>query len=375
MSDPEPTASYLNDVYLGAGRRGELPEILASLGIETPLVVTDQNLIEQGVLDRLPIAGSVTFADVRTNPTESMAAAGAERYRNGGCDGLVSLGGGSVIDVAKGVAMLVTNSGPLEQYAHLRDGSGGLTPPFPPHIAIPTTAGSGSEVGRAALFTMASGEKLAIITHDLVPDAAICDPELTATLPPRLAAATGMDAVSHCVETFCSPRDNPTADALALDGFERGYATIEAAAAQDSSMAARHQMMITALHGALAFQKGLGAVHSLSHALGALEDPNPHHGTLNAIFLPPVLEFNAGASPEKFDALAERAGLADGAALPRAMATLLDTLPLPTSLRELGLKRPAVQACVEAAHADHSTATNPRSLDPADLADLYTAAF
>ncbi len=188
-------------------------------------------------------------------------------------------------------------------------------------IAIPTTAGTGSEVGRAALVTLADGRKVGLISPHLIPRRALCDPELTLGLPPFLTAATGLDALSHCVETFLSPRINPPAEAIALDGAGRLWRNIERAVADGSDKQARWEMMMGSLEGGLTFQKGLGAIHALSHALGALKEPSLHHGTLNAILLPPVLRFNAPVAAAKYARLAEAIGLLSGQTLRAPLTT------------------------------------------------------
>lgn len=375
MSLPRPNGSYLNHVYLGAGRASVVPDLLADLGIERPLVVTDRWLVAEGFVDRLGLDDPAVFDAVETNPTEAMVHAGVDAFREHDCDGTVAVGGGSPIDVAKAVGILVEHPPPLADYAIVNDGVERITRSLPPIVAVPTTAGSGSEVGRAALVTVASGEKLGFLGEELLPRAAVCDPELTAPMPPALTAGTGMDALSHCVETFCSPRENPTADALALDGLERGYRAITLAVEEGTDLDARRDMMVCSLHGGLAFQKGLGAVHSLSHPLGALDDVELHHGTLNAVFLPHVLRFNAEACPEKFGTVAERIGLDDPAALPDAVSELNRTLGLPESLHEMGVDFDALEPLVPKAVNDHCTPTNPRPLNEDDARSLYVAAW
>ncbi len=196
--------------------------------------------------------------------------------------------------MAKAVALLVAHPPPLAQYAMVEGGVARITPAVAPLIAIPTTAGTGSEVGRGGLITLADGRKLGLVSPHLIPKVAICDPELTLGLPPLLTAATGMDALAHCLETFLSPRVNPPAEAIALDGLGRAARHIERAVSDGADREARWQMMTASMEGAMAFQKGLGAVHAMSHPMGALREPSLHHGTLNAVVLPAVLRFNEG---------------------------------------------------------------------------------
>ncbi|MCZ7644047.1 MAG: iron-containing alcohol dehydrogenase [Planctomycetota bacterium] len=263
-----PTFSYLNDVYLAFGVAAKLPEILERHGIRRPLVVTDAGLVRLGYVDRLGLKDPAVFDAVQTNPTEASCRAGLARFREAGCDGLVALGGGSPIDLAKCVALGAHHEGPLESFSIGAGGMARITGRVPPLLAIPTTAGSGSEVGRAALLTLDDGRKLGFISPHLLPKAALCDPELTFDLPPLLTAATGMDALSHAVETFLSPRENPAADALALEGLRFGYAHIRHAVGDGRDREARRAMMLCSVLSGLAFPKSLGAVHSLSHPLG-----------------------------------------------------------------------------------------------------------
>jgi 4-hydroxybutyrate dehydrogenase len=370
-----PTISYLTNIYFETGAVGLLADVLAQHAITRPLIVTDDGLVSLGMLDRLPIKDATIFSDVQTNPTEANVLAGLKAYREGQCDGLVALGGGSPIDCAKGIALLVTHPEPLEQYAFLEGGLTKITGAKPPLIAVPTTAGSGSEVGRAALLTMSSGRKLAIISGHMIPSAVISDPDLTAGMPPNLTAASGMDAITHCVEVYCSRKINPVADAIALDGLDRGMKAIKTATQNGSDINARSEMLMCALEGGLGFQKGLGLIHSLSHPLGALEEKRLHHGTLNAIFLPHVLEFNMDACPEKMDAMARVMGLNTREDLPDAFRKLMNELGLPLSLGELGLTEDDVTPLAAAAFADHSTPPNPKDATEADCLALYKAAL
>jgi alcohol dehydrogenase class IV len=279
------------------------------------------------------------------------------------------------MDCGKAIALLVNHRPPVEQYAFIEGGLSRITANRPPVVCVPTTAGTGSEVGRAALLTMASGRKLAIVSPRMIPDAAVCEPLLTLGLPPLLTAATGMDAVSHCVETFCSPRYNPVADAIALDGLARACGNIGQAVAHGDDEDARTEMMMAALQGGLTFQKGLGAVHALSHPLGGLEQRRLHHGTLNAVFLPHVLAFNAPACPEKIARIAGVVGVNDPCDLPRHFTDLVARLGLPTRLRDMGVTRDEALTLAPDAARDHCAATNPRPLDEQDCRELLDAAY
>jgi alcohol dehydrogenase class IV len=363
-----PEIAYLTDIYLGSGKVAVVPELLARFGVSRPLIVTDATLVELGMVRRLGIVD--VFDGTETNPTEANLGACLALYRERGCDGIVAFGGGASLDLAKLVGMMAVHEPPLEQYAILKGGTRRIGSTPPPLIAVPTTAGSGSEVGRAALLRLDSGRKLGFLSPHLLPKAAVCDPELTLSLPPRLTAATGMDAISHCVETYCSRRPNPAADAIALEGLARGWRAIRSAHADGTDLEAREQMMHCSLMGGLAFQKGLGAVHSLSHPLGALEGLRLHHGTLNALFLPPVLRFNAAACPEKMDGLARVIGVSTKE-LPVAFERLLEALGLPRRLRELGVTKEHLAPLAAQAAEDHCSATNPRRFDAAAAQRLY----
>lgn len=373
---PLPTIHYLTGVHFRVGSVALLPEVLAELGVERPLVVTDHALQELRIVDRLDVKPAAVFADVKTNPDEESAVTGVDVYHEHECDGVVAIGGGSPIDCAKCISLLVTHPGPLEQYALIRGGVGRITGNKPPLVAIPTTAGTGSEAGRGALVTMRSGVKLAVISPHIIPTVAICDPELTRGLPPLLTAATGLDAISHCVETFCSPKFNPVAEAIALDGLQRAWRNLPTAVQSGDDMSARGEMLMAALQGGLTFQKGLGFIHSLSHPLGALTHRRLHHGMLNAIFLPHVLRFNATACPEKMSRMAEAIGVGSNAeSFARASDELNQTIGLPTRLRDMGVTQEDFAGIPKAAVADHSTPTNPREVTESDCQALLDAAF
>lgn len=373
---PAPQISYLTDVYFEPGARRHLPEILTGLGIHRPLLVADQGLASAGLLEQIPgVSLERAFLEVDPNPSEANVEAGVERYRALECDGLVAVGGGSPIDCAKAIGVLATHAPPLEQYAYLRGGLGRIGAAKPPLVAVPTTAGTGSEVGRGALITFRSGRKLALLSSRLFPQAAICDPELTVGLPPLLTAATGMDAITHCVETYLSPRWNPVAEAIALDGLSRALGAIETATTWGQDLAARSEMLLAATQGGLTFQKGLGAVHCLSHALGGLAHRRLHHGTLNAILLPHVLAYNAPECSSKLARLAPLLGVPGPREVPGAFTVLAARLGLPASLRDLGAPLEEVVGVAGAAFEDHCGVTNPRALTLESCRELLRAAW
>lgn len=372
--------TYLTTIRFAPGALAGLGDDLQELNIRKPLIIADAGLERAGLIDRLrnvlPNGSDVpAFTGTQTNPTEGAVLAALDLYRSGGCDGLIAIGGGSPIDLAKGVALLSTHSGPLEGYAAILGGIPKITAAVAPLIAVPTTAGTGSEVGRAALITLDDGRKLGFISPHLIPRRAICDPELTLGLPPALTAATGMDAITHCVETFLSPRFNPPAEAIALDGLERAVKNIERAVTHGDDAAARHEMMMAALEGGLTFQKGLGAVHALSHPLGGLKQVSLHHGTLNAVLLPYVIEFNEKHCGPKYDILRQRVGIGPGANLADFFRDLNARLDMPASLAAMGVPRVTLPGIAESATKDHSSATNPRPASAGDYLAILEAAY
>lgn len=374
------TITYLTTIQFGHGVVTELAEYLDFVGLSRPLLVTDSGLVARGLVDRVMahLPGTVAtarFDGTPSNPTEDAVADALERYRAHRADGLIALGGGSSMDLAKAVALLATHDGPLEGYAAILGGVPRIGPAVAPVIAVPTTAGTGSEVGRGALITLRDGRKLGFVSPHLIPRMAVCDPDLTLELPAALTAATGMDALTHCIETYLSPKVNPPAEAIALDGAARAATWLRRAVTAPDDPEARWQMMMASLQGGMTFQKGLGAVHSMSHALGGLSEPVLHHGTLNAVTLPPVLRFNASHAEGKYAALAAALGLAPEADLARAILDLNRELGLPENLRAMGVPDAVLPTMVARAMADHCTATNPRPAGAEDFQRLFDAAM
>lgn len=370
---PSSQMIFLNRVEFGVGAVGRLPDELAAAGIARPFLVTDRGLVATGLIDRVrALVGEpcALYAEVPQNPTEAAVLDALRHYRDHGSDGLVAIGGGSPLDFAKAVALLATHELPLERYAAIHGGAA-LIAAAAPVIAIPTTAGTGSEVGRGALITLASGSKLAFASRRLLPVVALCDPSLTVSLPPMLTAATGMDAFSHCIEAYLSPRFNPVIDAILLDGAARAWRAIGRAVETPSDLEARTDMMLASIEGGLGFQKGLGAVHALSHPLGALAEPLLHHGSCNAAILPAVLRFNRPVAGQRIAELERALGLPGDAPLEVAVADLNRRLGLPCSLREMGVTTDMIPALVPGALADHSRPTNPRALNEDDIRCLY----
>jgi len=371
-----PTISYLTKVQFGAGALSDLAEVMANVGITRPLVVTDQPLVELGFVAKLGLADPIVFADIHSNPTESSVLKGLESYREHGCNGFIALGGGSPIDAAKAMAILATHDIQLEDAAYIRGGLDRITSEMPPLIAIPTTAGTGTEVGRGSLVTMASGQKLAIISPHIIPNWSIVDPELTLNLPPTLTAATGMDALSHCIETAISRVFNPVAEGIALDGLKRGWDNLKIAFENPFDIAARSEMMMCAMQGALSFQKGLGLVHSISHPLGALQQRALHHGTLNSVLMPHVLRFNEPHCRLVLGKIGEMLGIAGGVdGIAQALTTYSDSMDLPLSLSAMGVEDEDLVGIEPLAVADHCSLTNPRDVTEEAVAEVLKSAF
>jgi alcohol dehydrogenase class IV len=351
--------TYLTRVEFDEGAIAKLPATLEGLKVASPLVVTDQGLMRTGLIDRVTtlLAKRPTiFADTPANPTERAVDTAFALYGEAGCDGIVAVGGGSSIDLAKAVRLLTGHPGPLAQYTAVAGGAAKIHGGICPLIAVPTTSGTGSEVGRAAVIVTHEGRKLGIVSPFMLPSLAICDPELTYGLPPLLTAATGMDALAHCLETFMSPAVNPPADAIAMDGLKRGLGAIARAVAAGGDRPARWEMMMCALEGAMAFQKGLGAVHALSHPMGALPGLHLHHGTLNAVLLPAVLRFNREAIGPKWGVLAATLGGEPD----RAVAALAAGIGMPPGLAAMGVTDAMMDMIAGQALEDHCHATNPR---------------
>lgn len=377
---------YVTQIQFDFGAIRLLRQECERVGIGRPLIVTDAGVKAAGIVDRALAAlaggpGRTTvpvFDQTPPNPTEAAVRAATALYREQGCDGLIAVGGGSAIDCAKGVALMATHDGPLQRYATIEGGSNLITEGVAPLIAVPTTSGTGSEVARGALLILDDHRKLGFHSWHLVPKAAICDPEMTYGLPPLLTAATGMDAIAHCMETFMASAFNPPADGIALDGLARGWAHIERATRDGRDGEARRQLMSASMQGAMAFQKGLGCVHSLSHSLGGL-NPRLHHGTLNAMFLPAVVGFNAGAAnvirEDRLQRMAQAMGLRSGADIPAAIEEMNARLGLPTGLAALGVNAAQFADIVRGALADHCHKTNPREASVEDYEALLAASL
>lgn len=372
--------NYLTQIQFDFGSIKLLEQECERVGITRPLIVTDPGVkavgILQKALDALPRLKVAVFDQTPSNPTEAAVRAASEMFKQQQCDGIIALGGGSAIDCGKGVAIMATHDGPLKTYATIEGGSPKITERVAPLIAVPTTSGTGSEVARGAILILDDGRKVGFHSWSLMPKAAICDPELTFGLPAGLTAATGMDAVAHCMETFMAPPFNPPADGIALDGLQRAWAYIERATKDGNDKEARWHMMSASMQGAMAFQKGLGCVHSLSHSLGGV-NPKLHHGTLNAMFLPAVIRFNQDAPSMKqenrLQRMAGAMGLSSASDVPLAIKDMNARLGLPTGLGQMGVTTAIYPQIIQGALADHCHKMNPRIATPQEYEELLVA--
>ncbi len=370
--------NYLTQCTFDFGALAQLPKILKAQGVARPFVVTDPGLKANGLLDTLlsalsePPAG--VFTDTPANPTESASEQAAAAYRASGADGIIAFGGGSSMDLAKAMGLMVTHEGPFERLGGSQRGMRFITK-IPPLIAVPTTAGTGSEVSPGAVVILNNGRKETFVSAFLVPVAAVCDPELTLGLPPLLTAATGMDAMTHCIEAVLTPVVHPPAEAIGVDGAERINTWIERAVKDGSDRDARWHMMMGSFQGALAFAKGLGAVHGLSHALGRIHELKLHHGTLNAVILPHSLAMIGDAQPEKFARLRRALGLGPNGDLPQAISDLNARIGLPASLSAMGVTEAHWPSTRDYAVSDLATLSNAIPFDGEKYDELFRRAL
>ncbi len=375
-----PTMNYLTTCQFDFGAIKGLGPALRRLGVKRPLLVSDAGLKAAGLIERviaeIPDGPAAVFDTAPINPSEAACRAASDAYRAGECDGLIALGGGSPIDLAKGAGLAVSHEGPLARYGASQRGSRHIGP-IPTLIAIPTTAGTGSEVSVGAMVILDDGRKETIISPHLIPSLAICDPELTLGLPAGLTAATGMDALTHCVEAVLSTMVHPPAEAIGLDGVERLFARgwLERAVADGSDREARWQVMMASFQGALAFVKGLGAVHGLSHGLGRLADLKLHHGTLNAILLPHSLAMLAGHAEEKLARLRKAMEIPAGADVAEAIAQLNARIKIPPNLGAIGVRTEHLALALDYAVSDLATNSNARKFGPAEYEELFKRAL
>ena len=374
--------NYPTNIRTGDGRASEIARICTEFGLSAPLVVTDPGIAS------LPMAGAILetareaglraalFCDIKPNPTGTNVADGTRAYREGNHDGVIALGGGSALDAGKAIAVAVNQDCDLWDLEDVGDNWLNADPAkIPPVIAIPTTAGTGSEVGRASVIVKEDEERKVIVFHPrMLPVCVILDPELTTGLPPGLTAATGMDALSHNLEAFCSPVYHPLAEGIAIEGIRLIKENLPRAVADGSDIGARRQMLVASSMGATAFQRGLGAMHALSHPLGAVYDA--HHGTLNAILMPYVLVANRGAIEAPVVRLARYLELPpDFDGFLEWVLALREQIGIPNDLAAIGIDDERVEDIGHMAVADPSAGTNPIPHDAGAYSRIVTAAL
>jgi alcohol dehydrogenase class IV len=382
MSTPTANWSYPTAIRFGAGRIKELADACRTAGIQRPLLVTDAGLAKLAITARaiglvneagLPVA---LFSEVQPNPVDSNVEAGIATFRAGGHDGIVAFGGGSGLDTGKVIAFMAGQSRPLWDFEDIGDWWTRADPDrIAPVVAVPTTAGTGSEVGRAGVITQGATHTKKVIFHPkMMPRVVICDPELTIGMPPFITAGTGMDALAHCLEAYCSPSYHPMAEGIAVEGMRLVFENLPKAVANGTDLGARAHMMSAAAMGAASFQKGLGAIHALSHPVGALY--NTHHGMTNGVFMPYVLVFNRPAIEAKIVRLASFLGLGGGFdGFLKAVLDLRKRTGVPHDLGGLGVDASRANLIVEMSLVDPTAGGNPVPLTAEASRKLFAAAL
>lgn len=376
--------SYPTSIRFGARRISELPDAVRAAGMAKPLLVTDRALSEleitRDALDRLDAAGLTAglFAEVQSNPTDSNLAAGVEAFRAGGHDGVVAFGGGSGLDLGKLIAFQHGQSRPVWDFEDVGDWwTRADAAKISPIVAVPTTAGTGSEVGRAGVLTNTAHHVKKVIFHPkMLPETVICDPELTVGMPKMITAGTGMDAFAHCLEAYCAPAYHPMSEGIAVEGMRLVKDNLSRAYTDPGNIEARAHMMSAAAMGATAFQKGLGAIHALSHPIGALFDT--HHGMTNAVVMPMVLKANRAAIEERIGRLTAFLGLSGGFdGFLGYVEELRAGLGVPPGLKALGVPEGSASQIAEMAPNDPTAGGNPvpltRDLAARMLEDAFAA--
>lgn len=362
--------SYPTSVRFGAGRIAEIAEACRVAGIRKPLLVTDRGLATMEITAKTRALietaglGNAMFSEVDPNPSDLNVAAGLKVYREGGFDGVIAFGGGSALDLGKTIAFMAGQTRPLWDFEDIGDWWNRANPAsIHPIVAVPTTAGTGSEVGRAGLITNSALHEKKIIFHPkMLPSVVICDPELTVGMPKFITAGTGLDAFAHCVEAYSSPHYHPMSQGIALEGMRLVKEYLPRAYADGSDIEARAHMMSAAAMGATAFQKGLGAIHAISHPVGAVH--NTHHGTTNAVCMPEVLKFNRPAIEERFDMVAAYLGIKGGFdGFCAFVDEFNESLGIPRTLSEIGVKNADADALTKSALNDPSVGGNPMPMD------------
>ena len=370
--------SYPTSIKFGAGRVKELVDACAAAGISKPLLVTDKGLanlqITTQVLDLLEAGGlgRAKFTEVDPNPNEKNLADGVTAFKWGGHDGIIAFGGGSSLDLGKMIALMAEQRRPVWDFEDIDDWwSRADADAIYPNICVPTTAGTGSEVGRASVITnSATNEKKIIFHPKILPSIVICDPELTVGMPAKITAGTGLDAFAHCVEAYSSPHYHPMSQGIALEGMRLIKEFLPVAYLKPASLEARAQMMSAAMMGATAFQKGLGAIHALSHPIGAIY--HTHHGTTNAVCMPAVLQLNKDVIRDRFNQAAAYLNIAGGfEGFCDFVDDFNDSFGIPKTLSGLGVKNPDIDQLVARALSDPSCGGNPVILTPENVRKLF----
>ena len=380
MPDKRHSYSFPTRIEYGPGAAKDLTGIIKEMGLTKGLMVTDKGIEQVGTPEVLrghfkaASVDIVTFDDVKSNPVDDNVYDGTKLYKDSGCDFIVALGGGSPIDVAKTIKVLATHDGPLEQYDDAKGGDKLIKDNMPPFFAIPTTAGTGSEVGRSSVITIKSTNKKTIIFSPyMMPTIAVLDPELTLSLPKKLTAATGVDAFVHNIEAYMIDTFHPFADGLAKEGIERSYKNLPIAVKNGTDINARGEMLMASAMGATAFQKGLGVNHSIAHALGVYFDI--HHGLANAAVLIQVLKYNAGDKTvaNRIAALGPIFDVSkDADAVINAIESWLVSLDMPTDLKAFEITADKVQLIEEYAQEDPCYPLNPRKVEKGDVTEIMT---
>ena len=367
-------------IQFGPGAISLIGQEISQLDGTRALVVTDQGIAATNILEKvkehLRYAGVnfSIFKEVEPNPTDAQVEAGAAAYRDAGCDAIIAVGGGSPLDAAKAIQIRINHHDPLETYDDLKDGSELITGFLPPCVAVPTTSGTGSEVSRSAVITIAAADrKVVLFSPRLMPAVSICDPELTVGLPPRITAETGMDALSHNLEAYMAKGYHPMADAIALKAIAMVADNLEKAFKDGADIDARTNMMMASTMGAVAFQKGLGVVHSLAHPLSSVAKVS--HGLANSIMLPPSMRFNSEEVGDRLGLVAHvmRASESTAEQAVAMVESLAERLGLPVRLSAAGVEESLIPVMAEKAMADGCHGTNPRVCSKEDMAALYRA--
>ena len=373
--------NFFNKPHFANGSLKKISEVLKAHGIKKPLICTDPGLASIGMTDKirnlLSNELSPTFyEETPANPTEKAVDEALEAYKTNDCDGVIGFGGGSSMDLGKAVALMANHEGNVIDYS-LNEGGFTKIKKTVPMIAIPTTSGTGSEVSVGSVIIMKDGRKLILASEHLRPDAAICDPELTVGLPPILTAGAGMDALTHCIEAIMSPINDPPAEAVGLDGIEKivREESLINACKDGQDLDARWNMMMASTEGAMAFSKGLGAVHSMSHAIGANQELRLHHGTLNGVILPTVIRFNKDHVGNKLPRILKAMGKSESADLADEIEKFNEKISLPNGLKEMGVTEEMIPELVEHSITDPSNVTTPKLPSPEEWEQLFLDAM